>query len=170
MSTLRLRLRDATREDHDRVDHGMSLGSPDVDRAGIETALTVLWGFHRSLEPLLTAHNPWGPTLPRSTWLAADLARLGRTATDAPDTPLLVGDEQLGAHYVVEGSGLGARVITKNLAQVAPWLPAPHTFSRVSEQTADRWPRFLAALEQCRDPDAAERGARTTFALLAGLL
>ena len=79
-------------------------------------------------------------------------------------------DEALGAMYVMEGSTLGGRYISKMLLKntdadlVADQV---HFFSGYKEETGAKWTGFKTALDtKVQNPDAAVRAANETFELM----
>ena len=109
------------------------------------------------------------PRRARSAALAADLADLGASLPAPVDPPAVRGEAGiLGVLYVLEGSRLGAAMLTKRLAA--------HPSARVRGATrylrhgeSGFWASFLAVLEKSeaarRNPAAVVAGARTAFAL-----
>jgi heme oxygenase (biliverdin-IX-beta and delta-forming) len=107
----------------------------------------------------------------RRDWLAADLHAL---ATALPATQSLGFELQTSGHgfgclYVLEGSALGGRVISKRVKQTLGLGPATGGayFHGLGRQTASHWSDFLTALNMIPANSAtgadAEAGAIATF-------
>ena len=107
----------------------------------------------------------------RRDWLAADLHALA-TALPAPQTlgfELPTSGHGFGCLYVLEGSALGGRVISKRVKQTLGLGPATGGayFHGLGRQTARHWSDFLTALNTIPANSAmgadAEAGAIATF-------
>jgi len=163
-------LREATALEHRQVEAALRLGDPYLGRASYARALVCLERFVRAWEAAVRQRSelPWGPWLPRRRWLAEDLLQLGIDATGSKPTPLHlphpVGISELGAHYVLEGSALGAATLTRTLDRK---LPA-HYFSALATQAGSRWRAFQRHLEAVPPADhpAVIAGAHATFRAL----
>jgi heme oxygenase len=178
-----LRLREATADDHSRVESVLDLMDPALDHAGLARALCALHGFWHAAEAGLA---DWAQRCPddaaRLDWshrrrahlYAADLAALG--AGPSPQTPPLPPvrdtDEALGRLYVLEGATLGGTFIDRHLAA----LPALaglrlRAFSPYGERTGAMWHSFRrttrAHVAGPGDADRVVGAACQTFAALA---
>lgn len=148
-----LRLREATRANHDRVDAAYSrfvLG----DAASFGDFLTAHAAALIPLEEWIDPASLFPDITPRGSALRADLDTLGR---EMP-TPLTVewprtDATRWGALYVVEGSRLGGRMLARSLPDGFPraYLDAPF-----QSQT---WRALLAALDERGASDAWAREA-----------
>ena len=107
----------------------------------------------------------------RRDWLAADLHALA-TALPAPQSlgfELPTSGHGFGCLYVLEGSALGGRVISKRVKQTLGLGPATGGayFHGLGRQTASHWSDFLTALNMIPANSAmgadAEAGAIATF-------
>jgi heme oxygenase (biliverdin-IX-beta and delta-forming) len=107
----------------------------------------------------------------RRDWLAADLQALA-TALPAPQSlhfELPTSGHGFGCLYVLEGSALGGRVISKRVKQTLGLGPATGGayFHGLGRQTASHWSDFLTALNMIPANSAmgadAEAGAIATF-------
>ena len=107
----------------------------------------------------------------RRDWLAADLHALA-TALPAPRSlgfELPTSGHGFGCLYVLEGSALGGRVISKRVKQTLGLGPATGGayFHGLGRQTASHWSDFLTALNTIPANSAmgadAEAGAIATF-------
>lgn len=113
---------------------------------------------------------PDWPQRKRSDALAADLAALGEPLPPSLPAPRLTSDARgwcWGAAYVLEGSRLGGRVLTRQV-QTSGQPNAPLAYlSHGSDQPL--WPRFIETLETAvtlaDDADALRAGAEAAFGL-----
>jgi len=129
---LRLRLRAATAQTHERLHGHAGLGAAASGRmalADYRLLLARLWGFHKAFERAIEA-GASGLDLPvdmkaraRAPMLEADLATLGCSAAEIARLPHCDymfrprgAPACLGALYVVEGSTLGGLHIARALA------------------------------------------------------
>jgi len=172
---LRDLLRTATHETHERLHRHPGLGAVQagtIDRRRYVALLGRLYGFHRSFEVVT------GSTPQRSVWLESDLAALGVAADHrarlpfCPSLGVIAGAaEQLGAHYVVEGSALGGRGLARKLDTLlgAGVLDGRRFFSGHAEDTGGVWRACLERLAGfSKRPEARAAvvsGATATFAI-----
>jgi heme oxygenase len=166
-------LREATREDHRRVDElpGMRrLMSASVCRDDYVSALRRLLLLHERL--LADINAGLGPLVHEELrpddlmhGLCADLAALGETGSDLPvgeQTRSMTPWQALGAWYVIEGAALGGALIARNLRErLGDDLPTAHFAGR----GAGRWPRFGRHLEAVFPPGSCETGCSRETAL-----
>lgn len=123
--------------------------------------------FRSAMEPSLPAREGWR-SAPLRDALAEDMDDLGLAAV-AP-APLAVSDDPdwlLGAHYVLEGSALGARVLVKQVAALGLGedFGARHLWLQAR---GVGWADFVRVLDaQTADVGLAIEGARATFAAAA---
>jgi len=174
-------LRAATRDDHHRVDCLMDLGRLS-QRAHYGRVLQVFDAFLPAWERAVLAGLPparhaWLARRSRRPFLARDLQALGLPARQDRFTfpPFADAAPAWGSLYVIEGSALGAQVITRTLA--ASGLDARSGaayFHGWGADTAAMWREFRQLLEQeLRAPAAVAQAcdaARLTFQTLSGLL
>jgi heme oxygenase len=171
--SLRLEVRAATKDVHDRLHHHAGFAAiqdATICLADYEALIVRLYGFYLPFEAAM-AIDP-----ERSTWLAGDLAALGhkRPLHALPmcqhlprlDSAYL----RLGALYVAEGSALGGRELARGLD---PLLGKDVTHGRRffigrGASTGESWRSYLAhiALASSEPFARAEviRGATRTFA------
>jgi heme oxygenase len=157
-SSLHAQLRGATRPSHHRLEAALGLGTPCVARSHVMRLLERFHGFHAAWEPALDEVVPDRIRVPRpkTRLLREDLARLGVSAARLRDLPLCEEAPALcasearaaGALYVLEGSTLGGRPISRAL-QDAPWLGGRSLsyWNPYGDDTARRWQETLAYLE-----------------------
>lgn len=161
--SLRLTLRAATRDAHERVDRGFArfdLARPDHYRAFLQA-------HARALLPLETALEEAGAQALLPDWferrrapaLIADLQELGAGPSPPPAEPPRVGGaaQVWGVLYALEGARLGGRVLARTAR-------GSHRYLAHGEGRRF-WPEFLSALEASgADPAGAAAGARLVFA------
>lgn len=155
---LHARLRSATRPSHQRLEAALGLGAPGIEEARVVRLLERFHGFHAAWEPTLEGLVPDGIRLPRIKvpLLRNDLVGLGVSAERLRGLPQCRGaadlcateGEAAGALYVLEGSTLGGRAISRAL-QGSPWLGgrALCYWNAYGGDTGRRWHETLAYLE-----------------------
>ena len=178
------RLREATAEEHERVEAALDLVRPDLDRTRLAAAMTTLHGFWRAAEGGL---DEWATRHPRDArrleWsrrrrghlYAADLRALGcPPAALEPALPVVRDtDDALGRLYVLEGSTLGGTFIDRHVAGL-PALAGVRlrAFSPYGARTGAMWAAYRRATREHvaadGDADRVVETARATFAGLAG--
>jgi len=158
--TARHALREATRAVHTRLHTHPVLGAVQagtIDIVSYSTLLARLYGFHAPFEAAA------GIVPERSLWLADDMLMLGFTAQAIAALPLCPSlprldapHRRLGGLYVVEGSTLGGRELSKRLDHLfGPNERAGRRFFSGREaDTGKAWRAFADALDA-----AGERGA-----------
>jgi heme oxygenase len=154
-------LRDATMEDHRRVDAiyaGFSLDTPDAYRS-------FLAAHARAVAPLEAAV---APDRPRQPLLVEDLAALGMAMPDPLPQPDGRRDgARWGMRYALEGSRLGGAMLARQVGDGLPraYLGATHG--------KGEWIAFQRALDSAAAEggegwlEDAVQGARAAFALFA---
>ncbi|AQR60255.1 hypothetical protein BZG35_00225 [Brevundimonas sp. LM2] len=158
--SVHLRLKQATRLDHETVDQAMS-GFDLTDRDAYGAFLQLNHTAMIALRPHWRAADAVDfDALVEA--LAADLAALGLRPSPPAD-PLAGRIDGLGLSYVVRGSRLGSRILRR---RVGPGLPTAYLDLRLGEP----WARLLDQLTArgTADPDdttALIAGARATFAV-----
>ncbi len=120
-------LRAATQDAHARVEAAPALArlmAPDIMRYEYIAILQHMHALYSHLEPVVAVELETRPDAAamldgsRPRRLADDLAWFGAPTILPPPLPELNGPEAaLGALYVIEGSGLGGRVIGRHLAE-----------------------------------------------------
>ena len=174
-------LRDATGEAHARLEAGLDLLRPPLERARFVRVLARFHGVHAAWEPALARRPEFGALMAersRLPRLAHDLGRLGLSPGEIAALPVCTAAASLtqsfegawGSLYVMEGSTLGGRVIARALAD-AEWLPEGGLsyFDAHGAETGRRWRDLAAMMEESVAPDAwpaVAAGAARTFALL----
>jgi heme oxygenase len=182
--TLHERLQQATAADHQAVEDRVNLMGI-VSLARYQRVLVAFHGFWPGIEDRIHAALPpdlqteWAPRW-RGARLANDLLMLAGESPAAvaalpacDDWPMITHEaEALGALYVIEGSSLGARHISRHL-QARLGLEAASGasfFAGHGDQTGAWWLRFKEVLRgQLATPEQqalAVEGARQTFASL----
>jgi heme oxygenase len=179
--SLPLRLRSSTSEAHKRLEQDLNLLGPPLDQVRITGLLKRFWGFHAVWEPAIGRHRTLESLMVgryRLDLLTADLAALGMSQRDIKALPLCVFAGGLamslegawGSLYVMEGSVLGGRIISKALEQAA-WMPPGglRYFDPRGPKTRILWRRFQEVLSTLASPaedPLVELGALQTFRLL----
>jgi heme oxygenase len=168
--TARHALREATRAVHARLHTHPVLGAVQagtIDIASYRTLLIRLYGFHAPFE----AAAGIGPE--RSLWLAADMRTLGLTELAIAALPLCPSlprfetpNRRLGAIYVVEGSTLGGRELSKRLDHLfgRDNRAGRCFFSGRDADTGKSWRAFADTLDAAGENGAA-RAEMTAAAL-----
>ena len=162
----RLRLREATAPDHERVDAAFSrfdLGT----RAGyikfLQAKAAAFLPVEQAIEDSdVAAILPDWPARRRSHLLTADLAALGAQADGCVAAPPLpTPSAVLGAVYVLEGSRLGGRLLARS-------VPADLPRGFIDSGDPALWRRLIDALDKAlateEHMDAATAAARAVFA------
>lgn len=192
LSPLLGRLRADTRAAHERIETvpGLScLVSPDLTESAYVQALRALHAFHQTmhscLPPLLQALSPESCRVRLSESglkaLEADIAYFGAQPDKAMASPVVLTTPEaaLGAVYVVEGSGLGARVIGRAIAVslgVVPGAGGNFFCGETADAARSRWLQFckvLASASAAFDEAGYARvsaGALACFAALEAAL
>lgn len=178
------RLRRATHDLHGSLESALGLLSPPIDRTRILTLIERFYGFHTVWEPALAAFIDDDSFLTprrRAALAAADLVALGLGAAEIDALPRcreagLFADagEAWGSLYVMEGSTLGGKLISRRLAQES-WLPAQglRYFDPHGDRTGALWRETrdrLARLTGTPREQSVIDGARTAFQRLAAWL
>ncbi len=178
------RLRAGTAAAHARIETVPALArllADDLTRDEYVAIVRRMQAFHYHFEPAIAAALESVPqaaalldgSRPRA--LAEDLGWFGATAAAPPALPELADPAAaLGALYVIEGSGLGGRVIGRHLAAVLGVGPSTggSFYCRLDADTARRRWHYLAGLLGAADfgDDAADDrmvdGALAAFSAL----
>jgi heme oxygenase len=178
------RLRLGTRDAHARIESVPALArllAPDLTVAEYVAVLRHMHGFLCDFEPAIAAaladHRQAAVLLDggRPRALAEDLAWFGASPQplDAAPPALSGPAAALGALYVIEGSGLGGRVIARHLAAslgVAPGTGGSFYGGPTAEGARLRWQRLCALLDPADPVGDPMGGPIDDDALLAGAL
>jgi len=178
------RLRLGTAAAHARIETIPALArllAPDLGTADYVAVLRAMHAFLAGIEPAVArALAAWPDAAAlldgaRPRALAEDLAWFGAAAPPPIDPPALPDTEAaLGALYVIEGSGLGARVIARHLADtlgVAPGVGASFYGGQSAEEARQRWRRLCALLDAPGDAAGDPvNGALAAFGALEACL
>lgn len=173
-------LREATQAVHSRLHTHPLLGAVQagtVDRASYRALLSRLYGFHVPFEAAA------GLAPERSLWLAEDLRTLGLTGSAIAALPLCPAlprldtpHRRLGALYVIEGSTLGGRELSKRLDHLfgRDDRAGRRFFSGRDAETGLSWRHFADMLDTAGEDQSARAGmiaaAVETFAAFEGWL
>ncbi|MCW5691572.1 MAG: biliverdin-producing heme oxygenase [Pseudolabrys sp.] len=171
--SVRHHLRKATADLHAALDGGF--GALDLKkRSDYREFLAAQAAVWEPLEDWLSRHDigrvlPDWPRRRRASALAADLAALGGAADfhdivmGTPSVPAM-----LGVAYVLEGSRLGARYLSRMIAESDDAAVSANTRFLHHGAGLPLWPTFLETLEahvtDAAGADEAVRGARQAFA------
>lgn len=179
--SLHARLREATAQAHAQLESLLGLLDSPMSYARFVAVLMRFHGFHRIWEPALAhALGDAQFTVPRRRLLLIehDLRALDIDDLDIEVLPVVPEaaqlcrtlDAALGSLYVMEGSTLGGRVITRRLLEDADWCPEEGLlyFHPYGDLTGERWRQTLALLDSVPPErhEAVVEGALETFALL----
>jgi heme oxygenase len=178
---LPLRLRTATAGAHRRLERDLDLLATPFRQQRFTVLLGRFWGFHSVWERSLHQHGALrGVMVDRSrlNLIETDLRALGMTQADIDALPLCVdaadlassSERALGSVYVIEGSTLGGRMISRSLHQAA-WVPPRglRSFDPYGSRTGVMWRRFQATLNATSSVGVdllVENGATSTFEML----
>ena len=182
-------LRAGTHEAHERIEAIPGLGvllTPTLSAGRYIAALKGLYAFqagmHKKLPPLVrevTGLNWPDPAVLDA--LRADLDWYGASLPRAVAGPRSINDSSsaLGALYLIEGSGLGGRVIGRAVARslsVTPGRGGSFFCGRTADDARQRWQAFCTVLAregERLDSAGCTRvvaGARASFAYLEAML
>lgn len=179
--SLHARLREATSQAHQQLESLLGLLDSPMSYTRFVAVLMRFHGFHRVWEPALEqALGNDSFTVPRRrlSLIEHDLRALDIDDLDIEALPVVPEaaqlcrtlDGALGSLYVMEGSTLGGRVITRRLMEDADWCPEEGLlyFHPYGDLTGERWRQTLALLELVPPErhEAVVDGALETFALL----
>lgn len=166
-SSLRDRLRRATSQSHAALDARIAtwrIETPAGYRAFLSASAKAIAPLELALERAGVAE--WLPDWPqrvRRTALARDLASLGLETPSFAVAAVTSPDFGAGLLYVLEGSRLGARVLSRQVEAADRSLPLGYLTQGEGERL---WPSFLAWLETPSvgmQTDECEAGARYGF-------
>lgn len=173
-----------TSEQHAAIERVVPLMAADFDRARYAAYLRVMYGFHRDFERVLGAIPGIRLALPdfderrKLPLLARDLQALALVVPEEarafPLPPLDTVARGLGAMYVLEGSTLGGRILSRHLGttlSITPEAGGAYLASYGAE-LAPMWKRFGAALEawaRGRPTAPVVESARATFKCLTAI-
>ncbi len=177
-SSLAQRLRAETAEAHARLESATGF---DIHRPDAACAVQMLEDFYlvlRHAEPTIFSLLPKRlAERARLAQLQADLHELGRqTGTVLRPTEIWLPSTEtqaLGALYVLEGSTLGGKIISKALRQMLDWpLRGTSYFDPYGSRTGAMWASFQLELSGVPDDRWNEviEGANKMFAVLEGAM
>lgn len=169
--TLRAALKAHTGTLHERLEAGLDLTGPGLDRGRYAELMARFYGFYAPLEPvLLDAHWPdhgvsYAERL-KTPALRRDLAAFGLapdaidalpvcTALPRVDTPA----RRLGCLYVLEGSTLGGQFLTRHFSAALGLTPETGCafFSGYGPATGPRWAAFVRLLDALDTPEVRDQ-------------
>ena len=174
-------LRAATAEQHRTLDHALDLTNAAFDLPAYRRLLESFWGLHAVWEPRAVAQFSsvmagFYDTRRKLHLIEQDLLSLGHTEEEIAQLPQcaeLAGpasfSETLGAAYVIEGSMLGGRLLSRHFAQTLDLRPdrGCSYFAGYGARTAAMWKEFGQTIESFAALTAIHEeivsGARKTF-------
>lgn len=171
------RLKSETAAEHAAIEAAAGVMHPALGLDGYRRYLTLSQAFYQPVEAALTRLGVWhalgldAEQRAKLPLLARDLEALGVSVAalaPCPAPPTLDGlDEGVGCAYVLEGSTLGGRVISRHVrARLGADVPCAFLDGHGS-LTGERWQELRAALgrhAQCRGQEQRIiDGARRTF-------
>lgn len=186
--TLRDELKYATRTEHEQLEAALDLMRADFTLANYRELLARYLGFYQSFEAYVQSRADLGWPVAsfyvgrqaKQRWLQNDLEVL---VDDPPRPAYLIPADVfsslfatpsilLGAVYVIEGSMLGGRILTRHFSETLGLTPESglQFFNGYGADTKMHWQALLKLLEEsefdlaCR-PEAVS-GAKRMFALL----
>lgn len=161
------KLRAGTKQTHEELEKEMLpfiKGATDAD--AYARLLHLFYGYYHPLEKGISLHLDESvlPDLSarrKAGWILNDLRVIESSTEIVEDTnaPLIESRaDALGAMYVMEGSSLGGKVISKMIADNLhyPDHSALSFFYGYGGQTGSRWKEFLAVLDKFSDTDEEE--------------
>lgn len=172
------RLKLETAAEHAQIEAATRIMRPDIGLPDYREYLERTYGFYRPVEQMLERIGVWpaleldGAARVKLPLLERDLMLLERDPSTLPlcaALPQLGGGlpEAVGCAYVLEGSTLGGRVISRHVqTRLGPQVP--HRFlDAYGAGIGERWQAFRAALRWFADSRDTENriiaGARQTF-------
>lgn len=181
-----LRLKHATNDTHDRLDHSIMDGRPFASRERYGLFVQVQHGFHREIDALydnavLDRLLPDLAGRRRLALIVRDLNDLGLAAPAVDTLPAFPSASDvdvptaLGWLYVAEGSNLGAAFLLKEALKLglSETFGARH-LAAAPEGRGLHWKTFTAALDSVSLSDTEEErviaGARAAFARVQDLV
>lgn len=167
ISAAHQRLRDATRDDHQRLETRSDVLGKARTAEGRRALVEAFWSLHADAEAALT---PWLACVPgldfdgrrRTAHLACDLVVVGGRAPEPRRIAVGGRAEALGLMYVLEGSTLGGRLIRRQVTGEGGDMAGLGFLDPYGDRVGERWRSFLAVI------DAEARASSDTEAMVAG--
>lgn len=180
------RLKAATNERHDRLDHAIMDAGPFASRTRYGLFVTMQYQFHREIDalyfnPILDRLLPNLADRRRFLLIEQDLRDLGVDVPAVRSAPAFSNTAEadlpaaLGWLYVAEGSNLGAAFLLKEALKLglSETFGARH-LAAAPEGRGQHWKTFTTALDNIQLSDAEENrvieGARAAFARVQELV
>jgi heme oxygenase len=154
------KLRSETADAHRALEAGIDVSSAVQTREAYQRLLASFWGIYAPLEERLSALQDWPAEYQpapghKSGLLASDLQTLrtevgeGGTPPRCTDLPVIDDLESgFGCAYVLEGSALGGRQISRLLAPFPEEERPRRFFTSDGADVPQAWKRFCAELER----------------------
>ena len=166
-------VREATRASHEAVDALLPVGLRDFNdyRRYLGALLPLVEWLRRGHRHDWPRHLAGWDDRQRLDTLRADCQAMGLQPTPAAAPVPAAWPSWLGACYVIEGSALGARLLSRDVTALAERHPEVRGARRFLDHvTSDppRWGRFVRLLDALpeRHAGAATSGARDGFAIV----
>lgn len=173
------RLRDETRDEHERIEAAMRWEERVASLTGYEALLARLHGFHLSFESAadaIIADEALLAPRRKAHLIGQDLQRLGWTPERIAALPRWRHDlagraDAFGAMYVHEGAHLGGQIIARHVAATLGLTPERGLafYSGYGPRTGAMWREFQERLEAefpGERGDAVVAGARRAYAAM----
>ncbi|MEO1525116.1 MAG: biliverdin-producing heme oxygenase [Planctomycetota bacterium] len=160
---MRNELRLGTRESHQRLDLFVGSLSPFGSDRAYRVYLTAMNSLYRVYgDSLGWASKQAGLPCPVAGLLNAIESDFGGPVPDSGAMPegSATTEQRWAAAYVLEGSAMGARYLSRELNETS--LPSAF-LTKLAADSHDRWPKFVAAL------DEADCDVQTTVAAAVGV-
>jgi heme oxygenase (biliverdin-IX-beta and delta-forming) len=152
INSVHLRLREATRADHARLEARLDLPARLASAGQRRAVVEAFYDLHSGLE---AAISPWLADVAgldfqarrRGPRLEADLRALGCRPRPAGPAPQVNGQAYaFGLLYVLEGSTLGGRIVRKAVQAGGGDLSGLSFLDPYGDRLGERWRSFLAVL------------------------
>lgn len=172
-------LRSATREQHQRLESTLPLGTDSLTQQDYRRLVCLFWGFYATWEKEAAEHasgrlRDFVRDRAKLPLLQADLAALGLCSDTLPRLepgclpPFVHGDAVvLGSMYVLEGATLGGQVISRSLERCFGFSQGIgySFFQSYGKAVGQQWRAFLRSLEALPDEqsEAVAAAAQQTF-------
>lgn len=172
------RLRFETRREHESIEKGQFMArlfSHDYTLAEYRDLLARLYGFYRAIEPMIFASNKFSDRQ-KTVLLVRDLEALGLNGTGIRNLPVTTSlpslnsfSRRMGALYVLEGSTLGAQLISRQLLKNFrdTIAGAIHFYTCYGDRVGAMWHEFRQFMSNNFDDSSSAQevitSARNTF-------
>lgn len=172
------RLRVETRREHDSIEKSQLMARlflHDYTLAEYRDLLARLYGFYRAIEPMIFTGNKFSDRT-KTVLLVRDLEALGLNGTEIRNLPVTTSlpslnsfSRRMGALYVLEGSTLGAQLISRQLLKHFrdTIADAIHFYTCYGDRVGAMWHEFRQFMSSNFDGSSSTQeviaAARNTF-------